>query len=426
MDKTKNIIVGNAEIKYVYVDSIKGIRILSIVCNLPSEKYEIPEQIDGIPVRSLLSGFAKEMTVNELRLPNTNSPLILDDFCFEQTTGISTVIFSESVATIPNNCFYYSGVKEIKFLNPKSIQKIESAAFFGTKNLEEFSWPEGCDAIPDKCFYGSGLNRITGIDNIRNIGKEAFCQCEIEKFRWPTNCNCIPNACFFATPIRCIENIEHVNEIQIGAFSKCKSLTSFIWPLACEKIPENCFKQSGLRMISGIGHVVSIGDSAFEETDIETFYWPEKCMEIPHYCFKHSKLREIKFPANSLNAMNGDAFNGTFLKYVVVPEDNREMDKNAFNNMSELETIVFSKNQASLPMNSFWKCPMLKKITFTSPTVEISSFRINSFISNLENIKDVAIDMTQVSELTVEKSNLIDEFMQMIQLDFETNVTIIN
>lgn len=183
----------------------------------------------------------------------------------------------------------------------------------------DFVWNNTCDTIPSQFFYKINLVGLSGIENVQQIGSEAFCKCQIKSINWPRGCTEIPMSCFMNSELTSISGIEHVKSVEEGAFLGCESLEGeFKWPEKAKKVPNKCFdgcrvsKISGLKKVNEIGSyafassglteidlsgtsIKKIGYGAFEEThQLKTVKWSPKCEVIPYYCFCASHAAEIK------------------------------------------------------------------------------------------------------------------------------------
>lgn len=113
-------------------------------------------------------------------------------------------------------------------------------------NLIGRGFLSGRFTIPEGCFSGTPLKRITGIDAVELIEREAFSFCFIEEFTWPSACSEIPQACFAHSFLRSLTNLNNVSSISEHAFASCRDLEGLdLSELTCCEIKAEAFRQVG-------------------------------------------------------------------------------------------------------------------------------------------------------------------------------------
>ncbi|GMI19472.1 hypothetical protein TeGR_g9283 [Tetraparma gracilis] len=129
---------------------------------------------------------------------------------------------------------------------------IEEWAFYGCKGLKNLSFLKGSTitTVRDSAFRDSGIASLWGMEGVREIGNDAFSECEdlrtieglgceemgdycfaychlLQSMKgWPASMTVIPYACFrFCTGMTTVDcDLSHVTSIGANAFHGCTSL----------------------------------------------------------------------------------------------------------------------------------------------------------------------------------------------------------
>lgn len=173
------------------------------------------------------------------------------------------------------------------------IKKIEDSAF-ANADVKEVCWSSGCRVIPDDCFHGSKIQKISNIDNVVEIGLNAFYSSGIRNFTIPPLCKTIGNGCFAYSLLNAaFLDTEALSRIGAQAFRNTPVLIEVVWPQNCLTIPDRCFYESNIKTISNIQNVKEVGAHAFEDSKINKMEWPKNCSTIPEYCFWNCGIEEL-------------------------------------------------------------------------------------------------------------------------------------
>lgn len=123
-------------------------------------------QPDGIVViGDVLYDYKGDIEGGTLVVPN--GIRIIASGALELRDDLKRVIFSESVTTISNRAFSFSGFCEIIF--PSGLKVIEKAAFSACSNLKWVVLPKSLESIDEKSFYKS--NALTSVYYTGNLGE---------------------------------------------------------------------------------------------------------------------------------------------------------------------------------------------------------------------------------------------------------------
>jgi hypothetical protein len=126
------------------------------------------------------------------------------------------------------------------------VTKIKDSAFWGCTGLTNLSFLKGSaiTIVGDAAFERSGIITLLGMEDVREIGYEAFDMCK---------------------DLRSIEGLG-CEEMGWGCFSRCTLLQSMKgWPASMTVIPAWCFYGcTGMTTVDcDLSHVTSIGKGAF-------------------------------------------------------------------------------------------------------------------------------------------------------------------
>lgn len=252
--------------------------------------------------------------LNEFIIPdNVNS---VEDGVFS-SSGVKHVRWSSNAKVIPKYCFYSSELNSIDnieqvehigakaflycsylttFNIPDSVETIDNGAF-QYSGIITCKWNSKCSVLPENCFESSKLEKITNLDNCVEIGKYAFSESNIEEFFWPTKATKIQYDTFGnCEKLKSIYGIENVEEIESAAFLGT-GLSSFTWPEKCHVIPSKCFSYcTKLKeiIISRNTGSIEINNRAFFQTKVKSIdlssllscrvYDDSIKVKYPYYC----------------------------------------------------------------------------------------------------------------------------------------------
>lgn len=150
-----------------------------------------------------------EVCVNECPTKKLTIPKKLDDGYNIDSIG------SEMGFCCPNRCCFLK-----KVIIDDEISEMDDGALSLVQAME-IHWPSSCTRIPDNCFYSNSyLMRVTGTENVLQIGEQAFESSYLVDFDWPKGCSVIPARCFMNTPLETISGLDVVREVGNMAFTE--------------------------------------------------------------------------------------------------------------------------------------------------------------------------------------------------------------
>ena len=116
---------------------------------------------------------------------------------------------------------------------PEGVTKI-GRSLRGCKSIKTVTIPETITEIDDYAFYGCiNLTEVNMHDNIKTIGEEAFCGCNISEIKFPKNLTSIKSGAFGGCKFK---SIDLPNSLVCAyGFRSCESLAEITLPEKIEK-----------------------------------------------------------------------------------------------------------------------------------------------------------------------------------------------
>lgn len=297
------------------------------------------------------------------------------------------------VTSIGAGAFYGSGIEEIDI--PENITSIGAEAFKNS-SLTKFTVPEGIKVINASTFDScASLTTITLHDGITSIGQNAFANCsKLDDVTLPANLTTINGNTFQnCTSLKNITLNEGLRSIQRSAFNGCTNLRSITLPSSISSIGIGAFADcSRLASIVIPAAVLSIGNGAFTGCrNLESITVDEGNTVYASYnnCIININEKNIvlgcktsTIPTTQVNgeyvvtSIGDDAFNGSGITGITIPENITSIGARAFQNCTSLNSIVLSESLTKISTNTFYGCTALESITLPS---SISSIGTGAF-----------------------------------------------
>lgn len=324
---------------------------------------------------------------------------------------LEELILSDKIEEIGDVAFTYNNIEE---LDLKKVKKIGRSAFYGNKisNLynhlseDKIKIIENIESIGDSAFGENQLNKLT-INGVKEIGASAFSRNIAEEIQIDfTGLVSIGSEAFnnqkIKSPINLkIENPDKANiegklykpfgwgkeikdydnsikSIKDKIYSvedifiinsETKKLDGFHKDLDLKDYFKNTSNLSryadkviDLTAISGM--VDGIADNAFEGKEIQEIIFCSCIKSIGKKAFKDNKIDYLFIP-NSIESINEEAFVGNLIKFLDLrrysdTDNDLAIEKNAFSNSENVETIYVSKKYFEVIKNDDKKNEFIK------------------------------------------------------------------
>lgn len=355
--------------------------------NAYSGDIVIPETVDydgqTYTVTAIGSeAFANDTNLTGIEIPNTVETIGERAFTF---SGITEIKIPDSVVFIGNDAFHHcSGLKNISI--GKSFQQTENYTIFSSCPIETATL--NCAYVPNAflCFNET-LKRVTFGNNVNTIGILSFEECTaLETVEFSNSVSVIARSAFSRCKSLAEVNLpESLLEIGERAFEECENIASMVLPRSLKKIGSSAFiKCRNLKTVSIDENVTEFGRSIFADSGIETVRI--KTAVIPGSLFSNvASLKNVEFNGN-LTKIDSYAFlNCTGLERVVLPNTLTEIASDAFSGCSALVEINLPKSMTAIGNDAFEGCQSLKEISVPASVSYLGSY-VFSDCSGLINV----------------------------------------
>ena len=163
---------------------------------------ELPDQINGMEVTSILTRLNKIDTLKEIKLPK--SMKVIGSHLFEDCVNLEKVTLPDNITLINEKAFYNcSNLKTIEM--PESVIQIEDLAFAECRSLKKIELPANVKRLGENVFQNcTGLEEIKINNKLTVIKDNTFIGC---------------------TSLKEIEIPKNITKIKTNAFKDCVSLT---------------------------------------------------------------------------------------------------------------------------------------------------------------------------------------------------------
>ena len=247
----------------------------------------------------------------------------IGSFCFANCSSLNSVTLPKNLKKIEKGVFGPS------YFNDSFRPEFERYGLGGCKDLKEIVLPESISVIEEAAFWGSGLQRIAIPQNVKEISRWAFYNCQsLVSFKATEGVKVIQDGCFSdCISLTSIDLPKTLTEIGSSAFHNCQSLVSVKVPEKVEVIKSDCF--SGCKSLSFVDlpkSLTGISIGAFENCSslvsitipegVNSFEGGYRCG-----CFKGcSSLETVNLPAE-MDSIGQNTFQGCCkLKSIVIPK----------------------------------------------------------------------------------------------------------
>ncbi|NLT10389.1 MAG: leucine-rich repeat domain-containing protein [Ruminococcus sp.] len=344
---------------FTYNISDDGEYVIITKCISSDTAVEVPEEIEGLPVKEIGS------------------------WSFFDCDGVESVVLPSTIKTIGSNAFNGCDAMTEVVLK-EGIESIGDGAFINCHKLKEVTLPESVTSIGVSAFSGcKELENVVIHENVTSIGSSAF-----RDTAWL-------RAKSADDPLVVVNNIlidgtassgkvtipNNVTVICGMAFSSCRAMTDISIPAGVKSIGESAFYNcSGLKNVSIDDGVESIGYQAFSNcTELTEIVIPDSVTTINGSTFFGcTKLAAVKLPSG-LTSITNSMFSGcTALTGIDIPDSVKQIEMRAFLSCSSLEEVVIPEGTESIAMQAFALCRNMKSITIPDSVTSIGQMAFTS------------------------------------------------
>ena len=259
---------------------------------------------------------------------------------------------------------------------PKSVRYIGGQAFQGCQAIQSFVWPEQLNSISDSVFQNCGsLTTVTIPNTVKKIGKASFMSCsKLAAITIPSSVTTIDDEAFSnCEQLTSFEVPATVTRLGVNIWNNCPSLTSLSVAVAnpIYDSREDCnaiIETESNTLIIGTEHatipstVTAIGESAFQNSRIESITLPDGLKSIGRYAFSGcSNLTSLTLP-EGLQRIDESAFYGSKLQNIVIPSTMKEIGENTFWANYNLKTVVIPSTIEVVKTWAFLSCQNLSDV----------------------------------------------------------------
>ncbi|MBR6033440.1 MAG: leucine-rich repeat protein [Clostridia bacterium] len=261
----------------------------------------------------------------------------IDNYAFAGQINLTSITISPGITSIGNGVF--AECKDLTSITiPDSVTSIGGSAFSGCSSLTSITIPNSVTSIGYRAFSKcSSLTKIKNLGNITTIEDNMFLECtSLTSITIPDSVTSISYGGFYGcSSLANITISENVTSIETDAFYGCSSLTSITIPRNTTKITGNVFL--GCKKMSEI--VVEEDNEAFASNDGVLF---SKDM-TNLICYPAGKKGTDYIIPKDVIFISKNAFSGSGLKNITIPENVNYIDNTAFNECENLQNIIVNK-----------------------------------------------------------------------------------
>lgn len=298
----------------------------------------------------------------------TYSITSIDDYCFYDCTGITSVTLPHSIINIGSNSFVKCiGLKTM--IIPNSVINIGNGAFGGCTELNSVELSNALTSLNSYVFDGcTGLTSVEIPNSVKSIAAQVF---------W--NCTGLTSV---TIPIS-------VTSLDMTAFDNCSKLISLTIPKSVSQIHNSLAGCSSLASI-----IVEAGNSVYDsrnncnaiiETSSNTLLVGCKNTIIPNNVTMFgvgafsgcSGLTSMNIP-NSVTAIENSTFKDcTGLTSIYIPQSVKNINGYAFYGCTGLKSVHIQDNVASIDNETFGNCSNIKDVycySYDVPQTDLYAF----------------------------------------------------
>lgn len=291
----------------------------------------IPDEIDGLPVISILSGSSEY----DSKTPFWRSQL-------------ESVTLPDTLINIGKYAFSNSSLKSIEI--PNSVKNIGSAAFLNCTKLTSAKLPSQLQTISDQLFKGCTA---------------------LEECSFPKSLTKIQHHAFQKTALSTLQFPDSLQEIEYGAFYQCEKLQTVSFP----------------NEMHGVSTIYPSFDGAFENCTSLKEVYIQKSMTIYGHAFKGCTALEkitIDEGATHQNACFDECKS---LKSIIIPASFKTCP--SFNDCTALTSVHLADGITTA--GSFQNCIKLEEINLPESVSKFGDYSTTPSFQNCAKLERITI-----------------------------------
>jgi hypothetical protein len=252
------------------------------------------------------------------------------------------VTLHEGIVDIGNSAFQSSGITSMKV--PDSVTTIGASAFASCLNLTSVTLSKSITAIPYSCFGDClALTSVTLYEGITDLGNSAFAGCDLKSLEMPNSVTTIGTylaaRCFNLVSVTLSQNVTAIPDF---CFMNCTALTSISLHENITTIGNSSFSGCGLKSIKIPDSVKSINGGLFALcVSLASVTLSVNITAIPDLCFSGCLALESISLHEGITKIECQAFVGSGLKNVKIPNSVKVIEGSAFFGCHSLATVTF-------------------------------------------------------------------------------------
>ena len=358
-----------------------------------ADTLKIPSKLGGMKVTGIGSySFDDSTTLKEVTIPDTVTSI--GEGAFDGCSSLASVKLSSKLKTIGNFSFYGTGLKKVTV--PDSVTTVGDSAFSSCK----------------------ALTSVVLGKNVKSIGTYAFYYCEnLESITIPSSVKVIEDSAFDGTkwlenqrkknPLVIVNDIlvdaktakgkvtipDSVRVIGDTAFSRNYSVTSISIPKSVTTTGEfsffMCSALTAINVNSENTKLSSENGILYNKKKTRLIACPPSktkvtisstVTEINKLAFSDcSNLESVTFPKSLKTIGNGAFERCGSLKSAVLPKGVQTIDENAFEYCKLLEKVTLPEGLTTIGYRAFYGCPCLKTVTVPKSVTSIGNYAFGKY-----------------------------------------------
>ena len=303
---------------------------------------EIPEKIDGYPVKIIKESAFERRGIKNIKIPNTVVEIGYDAFAGNK---LSEVILPDSLIVINNSSFYDNSLKEIVL--PKSLKYLGTSCFENNR-LEkvDFTKAKKLYKISGYTFENNNINNIEFNDTLKYIEYSAFKGNNLTTINFPSSLKGIGSEAFYKNRL--------TGELTLPNSIKSIESQAFCGRIIDSNYGENDEYGNSISKVNFPSSISQIGTRAFAYNELSEVVLPDELEYIDYEAFRNNKIEKVKFPSK-LIGISSQAFENNRLseQNFELPNLLKSIGESAFNNNLFTEEPVFPESLESLYYNAF-------------------------------------------------------------------------